>query len=244
MLHLIVMGADLFSMHELPERGLVSIGRDDHGDVHIDDANASHHHARLHVGPTLELEDLGSASGTRLRGARLAAGERTPVLPGEAIPIGWTTLMIEHRRPAMRRRRLPAPADLSGRPDDELGPAPASADGSETQLEMRRLRLLAERAAAANINVLILGETGVGKEVMAETIHRLSPRAAQPFVRLNCAALSPLAARERAVRARARRVHRRARGQAGPARDRGGRHGAARRDRRAVARACRPSCCA
>ncbi|HVK68613.1 MAG TPA: sigma-54 dependent transcriptional regulator, partial [Polyangium sp.] len=38
--------------------------------------------------------------------------------------------------------------------------------------------------------VLLLGETGVGKEVLAETIHRKSPRVAGPFLRLNCAALS------------------------------------------------------
>jgi DNA-binding NtrC family response regulator len=56
---------------------------------------------------------------------------------------------------------------------------------------MRRVYLLAKRAAASSINVLILGETGVGKEVMAETIHGLSPRAGKPFVQLNCAAISP-----------------------------------------------------
>jgi len=49
---------------------------------------------------------------------------------------------------------------------------------------------VAERIAAGEISVLILGETGVGKEVMAEEIHRRSPRKARPFLRLNCAALS------------------------------------------------------
>jgi transcriptional regulator with GAF, ATPase, and Fis domain len=47
-----------------------------------------------------------------------------------------------------------------------------------------------ERIAAGTISVVVLGETGVGKEVVAETIHRLSPRADRPFLRLNCAALS------------------------------------------------------
>ena len=56
---------------------------------------------------------------------------------------------------------------------------------------MRRVHLLAKRAAVSNINVLIVGETGVGKEVLAEIIHGLSPRAGKPFVRINCAALSP-----------------------------------------------------
>jgi transcriptional regulator with PAS, ATPase and Fis domain len=56
---------------------------------------------------------------------------------------------------------------------------------------MRRVHLLAKRAALSNINVLIVGETGVGKEVLAEIIHGLSPRAQRPFVRINCATLSP-----------------------------------------------------
>jgi transcriptional regulator with PAS, ATPase and Fis domain len=44
--------------------------------------------------------------------------------------------------------------------------------------------------APGEIGVLILGDTGVGKEVMAEELHRLSPRRDKPFLRLNCAALS------------------------------------------------------
>jgi two-component system, NtrC family, response regulator AtoC len=55
---------------------------------------------------------------------------------------------------------------------------------------MKQVFKLAERAAQAPISVLVVGETGTGKEVVAEAIHRLSPRAAAPFVRLNCAALT------------------------------------------------------
>jgi DNA-binding NtrC family response regulator len=55
---------------------------------------------------------------------------------------------------------------------------------------MKQVFKLAERAACAPISVLIVGETGTGKEVVAETIHRLGPRADAPFVRLNCAALT------------------------------------------------------
>jgi two-component system, NtrC family, response regulator AtoC len=56
--------------------------------------------------------------------------------------------------------------------------------------KMADLHRLAECVAAGNISVLLLGETGAGKEVLAETIHRLSPRRDAPFLRLNCAALS------------------------------------------------------
>jgi transcriptional regulator with GAF, ATPase, and Fis domain len=55
---------------------------------------------------------------------------------------------------------------------------------------MRNLFRLAERVAAGSINVLILGETGVGKQVLAETIHRKSPRADKPFLELNCSAFT------------------------------------------------------
>jgi two-component system response regulator AtoC len=55
---------------------------------------------------------------------------------------------------------------------------------------MRKLYELLERVAPGEITVLILGDTGVGKEVMAEQVHRRSPRREKPFLRLNCAALS------------------------------------------------------
>ena len=61
-------------------------------------------------------------------------------------------------------------------------------DVDETAME--GLKKLVARVAASTISVLILGETGVGKEVLAETLHRLSPRAGHTFLRLNCAALS------------------------------------------------------
>ena len=55
---------------------------------------------------------------------------------------------------------------------------------------MQRLYRLLERVAAGSVNALLLGETGVGKEVVAEAIHRLSPRADKPYLRLNCAAFT------------------------------------------------------
>jgi transcriptional regulator with PAS, ATPase and Fis domain len=54
---------------------------------------------------------------------------------------------------------------------------------------MVRLRDYLPKVARSSASVLITGETGTGKEVVAETIHRLSPRSARPFVRLNCAAI-------------------------------------------------------
>src|ERR1700712_4784291 len=63
--------------------------------------------------------------------------------------------------------------------DEPVAEAPAS----------RKLMELARRVAATDCTVLISGESGTGKEVLAQFIHRRSPRAANPFVAVNCAAI-------------------------------------------------------
>jgi DNA-binding NtrC family response regulator len=72
----------------------------------------------------------------------------------------------------------------SGPPGDVLATEPLRVGA------MRRLDPLIERVASGVINVLIVGETGVGKEVIARTIHEKSPRARSRLVAINCAALS------------------------------------------------------
>ena len=79
---------------------------------------------------------------------------------------------------------------------------------------MKRIHELVLQVAGSRANVLVTGESGTGKELVARAIHEASPRARGPFIPVNCGAFSESLIAERAVRARARRVHGRGRRQA------------------------------
>nr|WP_255670820.1 sigma-54 dependent transcriptional regulator [Blastopirellula sediminis] len=66
-------------------------------------------------------------------------------------------------------------------------PIPGLIGSSQAMMEVYNLT---RRVAGSNASVLLLGETGVGKEMIASAVHRLSQRAAGPFVKVNCGALS------------------------------------------------------
>ncbi len=76
---------------------------------------------------------------------------------------------------------------------------------------IQAVRSTIRRVADTELAILILGENGTGKEVVARALHYGSRRRNEPFMPVNCAALSETLARERAVRPRKGRVHRRPR---------------------------------
>ncbi|HRI64400.1 MAG TPA: sigma 54-interacting transcriptional regulator [Polyangium sp.] len=184
-LELAVFAAGGTTRHLLPESGRVSLGRADGNDVRIDDSSVSRRHAILHLGSTLRIEDLGSANGTKLRREKgapgtvrlfdssVGSGELVEFEVGDAINLGSAMIVVR------RVDQVPA-ANGTGLQGTYIVRNEA----------MKRLYAMLERVAEGSISVLLLGETGVGKEVLAETIHRKSSRVNRPFLRLNCGALS------------------------------------------------------
>jgi two-component system response regulator FlrC len=129
-------------------------------------------------------------------GDRPRAGDRFVIAEGEAPPAPRTTLMLmAGAGRVLVPARDGAPARLGYGPEDRDfshhlaaallgGDAPAAADPGSLAL-----CALSERVAASDITVLVNGPTGTGKEVIARHIHASSPRAAGPFIAVNCAAL-------------------------------------------------------
>ncbi len=97
-------------------------------------------------------------------------------------PTRWQTLRGGRAR--LPGRAAPAAEDRPEPPADALGPL----IGRSTAFGNAATQLL-RKAAGTQVTVLLTGETGVGKERFARALHALSPRAAKPFVAVNCAAL-------------------------------------------------------
>ena len=153
----------------LPEEGTLHIGRAPECALRLRDGAVSRRHATLHITPdAVEVEDQGSRNGVDLAGARLPPHERVPWPVGTALRVGGAVLVL---RPAVA-----APTDTP----EPLVEAPA----------MRALFDAVGRVAASSLPVLLLGETGVGKEVVAREVHRRSRRAGGPLVKVDCGALS------------------------------------------------------
>ena len=143
-----------------PEAGIV-----------IDDRTVSRVHAELVPRPDgLWVRDLGSKNGTfvdeiRVESARVPAGGR--------LRLGAASMVVDYD--------APEPVELwqNARYGPLVGSAPA----------MRELFGRLARIAPTDASVLIQGETGTGKELVAQAIHEASRRSGQPFVIVDCGAL-------------------------------------------------------
>jgi DNA-binding NtrC family response regulator len=172
---------------------VAGIGRGEENLIRLDCPSVSRLHLQLHPrAEVVEVEDLGSSNGTVLIRAastaseeelnghanqqRLVPHQRWPMQVGDALRIGPALISLQ-----LKRQPSPVARAVSrafGGPRVLVDPAVKSAYE------------LITRAAATEISVLILGETGAGKEAMAETVHQRSSRRSGPFLLLNCATLS------------------------------------------------------
>ena len=139
-------------------------------DFRLGDRSISRRHAAIDASSwPVRVRDLGSTNGTFVNGAAIV---EALLVGGETLRFGDTTLVAEPRA-AAARAKLPERSRF-GR---VLGDSAA----------MRRLYPLCDRLAASAESVLIEGEPGTGKELLAESLHEEGPRAAAPFVVIDCA---------------------------------------------------------
>jgi DNA-binding NtrC family response regulator len=151
----------------------VLVGTSEACAMRLTDREVSRRHLGLEpVGKRLRLFDLGSTNGTWVDGVSIVEAYLSG---GELLRLGATALRVDAKDAASP----PLPVDTSF----------GAVIGAST--EMRRLYPLCHRFAASNVPVIIEGETGTGKEVLAESLHGMGPRASGPFVVFDCTAVPP-----------------------------------------------------
>jgi two-component system, NtrC family, nitrogen regulation response regulator GlnG len=157
---------------QLPLRpGVLQVGKSLDCDLVLTDPAVSKNHLQISMeGQSIEVRDSGSKNGCFYRGARFTSLQ---VRPGAVIRIGHTEILLTEisKSDSSDLERL---GRLHGR-----------------SRAMRQLYLRLQRFGAADIPLLITGETGTGKELAAEAVHLVSPRREGPLIVCDLAAISP-----------------------------------------------------
>ena len=150
----------------------VVIGRDEGAQLRLDDPEVSAIHCELRaVNEGVLVRDLGSTNGTLIGSLRIREGV---VTQKAEILVGQTRISIE---PSGAKQKVDV--GYSDRFGDLVGSSP----------KMRRVFGVLEKVANTALSILILGETGTGKEVVAKSVHNASERKNGPFVVLDCGAI-------------------------------------------------------
>jgi DNA-binding NtrC family response regulator len=154
------------------DRDLFRIGKSPENDFVLSETTVSRAHCEIIREPKgYLLRDLGSTNGTLLDGAEI---KEAWLKPGAVITVGKVEIKV---RPYAERIEL-MPSEKG-----ELGQVVGRS------LAMRAIFGLLERLAPTDATVLIGGETGTGKDVLARSIHAASPRKSKPFVVVDCGAV-------------------------------------------------------
>jgi len=164
-----------------PDRGrrlrvaepLVHVGTAPGSQLQLTDPTVSRLHCEVQLGPEgVRIVDSGSTNGTFVDGVRLRDGF---LANGASMRVGTTTLRVQFGSEPYR-----LPLSMRDHFGDVLG-------GS---VEMRRLYAVLERVSPTEATILIQGETGTGKEMVARAIHDASARAKGAFVAVDCGAIA------------------------------------------------------
>ena len=140
--------------------------------LRIPDQSVSRKHVELrNLGGIVRVVDLGSTNGCFYEGGRF---HELDLAPGAVFRIGETELQI-----------------VAPEKSDPIPPSEATHFGAllGKSRKMREVFAILERATKTETTVLVTGETGTGKEVVAEAIHRQSSRADKPFIVVDCASI-------------------------------------------------------
>src|SRR4051794_470889 len=157
----------------LAVEGKVRVGKAPDNDLVLADDTVSRHHCELERrAECIWVKDLGSTNGTRIAGSKISEALAPP---GSILRFGEVEVVV---------RATPQKADVQ--------PSQATRFGSAIgeSLAMRTVFGMLERIAPTDGTVLLEGETGTGKDVLARSIHAASPRSKQPFVVIDCGAIS------------------------------------------------------
>lgn len=150
-----------------------TIGSGRNNDLVLEDSTISRRHCEIQLTPEgYNIRDLASTNGTYVHGVRIKSAFLDE---GTEFQLGSTRLIF-----------CPTQETL----EYQLSDAKAFGRLLGESVPMRRVFYLAERYAKTESTIMIEGETGTGKEVLAEEIHRHSNRHDKPFIVIDCASLA------------------------------------------------------
>lgn len=150
----------------LPAEGRLVVGSREQADLVLEDPYVSGRHAEIRADAAgASIEDLGSTNGTWVDGVRVKLAW---LEPGTRVRIGRQDLTV-----------VAADEPRDARAPIIVGRSPAT----------HRLLASIRKLALLRPPVLVIGETGTGKELVARSLHDTGPRKGRPFVALNCAAI-------------------------------------------------------